>query len=144
VAATVPSVLTAGSARLVGLGYDGVALVPRTSGRPVPMMKFTLQSVTLTGHPTLTIHQNGSVAVTRTSLLSFSGHVVLYATKLSGDLLGIPVTLTASSPLSLVLRLLKPLTQGLTVTMTNVVTDQPVATAGASQWASYVISVRPV
>jgi hypothetical protein len=99
--------------------------------------------VTLTGHPTLTIHQNRSVAVTSTSLLSFSGHVVLYATKLSGNLLGVPVTLTASSPLSLVLRLLKPLTQGLTVTMTHVVTEQPVTTAGASQWASYVISVRP-
>ncbi len=108
------------------------------------MMKFSLQSVTLTGHPTLTIHQKRSIAVTSTSLLSFSGHVVLYATKLSGDLLGVPVTLTASSPLSLVLRLLKPLTQGLTVTMTNVVTDQPVTTAGASQWANYLISVRPV
>jgi Family of unknown function (DUF6114) len=144
IAAAVPSVLTAGSARLVGLAYDGVAQVPQSSGRPVPMMKFSLQSVTLTGHPTLTIHQNGSVAVTSTSLLSFSGHVVLYATKLSGNLLGVPVTLTASSPLSLVLRLLKPLTQGLTVTMTNVVTEQPVTTAGASQWATYLISVRPV
>ena len=144
VAATVPAELTAGSARLVGLAYDGVAEVPRRSGGPVPMMKFTLQSVTLTGRPTLTITQNGSLAVTRTSLLSFTGHVVLYATKLSGDLLGVPVTLTASSPLSLVLRLLRPLTQGLTVTMTNVVTEQPVATAGASQWAGYLISVRPV
>ena len=75
-------------------------------GRPVPMMKFTLQSVTLTGSPTLTIHQNASVATTRTSLLSFTGSVALYATKLSGNLLGIPVTLTPSSPLSLVLRLL--------------------------------------
>jgi hypothetical protein len=144
VAATVPAVLTAGSARLVGLAYDGVAEFPRRSGRPVPMMKFTLKSVTLTGRPTLTITQNGSLAVTRTSLLSFTGHVVLYATKLSGDLLGVPVTLTASSPLSLVLRLLKPLTQGLTVTMTNVVTDQPVATAAASRWANYLISVRPL
>ncbi len=144
VAATVPSVLTAGSARLVGLAYDGVAEVPRSAGRPVPMMKFTLQSVTLTGRPTLTIRQKGSVAVTSTSLLSFSGHVVLYATKLSGDLLGLPVTLTASSPLSLVLRVLKPLTLGLTVTMTNVVTDQPLTTASASQWANFLISVRPV
>ena len=143
VAATVPTVLTAGSARLVGLAYDGVAEVPRASGRPVPMMKFTLQSVTLTGSPTLTIHQNASVATTRTSLLSFTGSVVLYATKLSGNLLGIPVTLTPSSPLSLVLRLLRPLTQGLTVTMTKVVTDQPLTVASASRWANYLISVRP-
>ena len=82
--------------------------------------------------------------MTSTSLLSFSGHVVLYATKLSGDLLGVPVTLTASSPLSLVLRLLKPLTQGLTVTMTKVITDQPMTTSDASQWAGFLISVRPL
>jgi hypothetical protein len=144
VAATVPTVLTAGSARLVGLAYDGVAQVPRASGRLVPMMKFSLQSVTLTGSPTLTIQQNASVATTRTSLLSFSGNVVLYATKLSGDLLGLPVTLTPSSPLSLVLQLLRPLTQGLTVTMTKVVTDQPLTIASTSRWANYLISVRPV
>jgi methenyltetrahydromethanopterin cyclohydrolase len=29
------------------------------------------------------------------------------------------------------------------VTMTNVVTDQPVTTADASQWAGFRISVRP-
>jgi Family of unknown function (DUF6114) len=142
VASTVPTVLSAGSAQLVGLGYDGVAEVPRSSGPPLPMMKFTLRSVTLTGNPTLTISENGSVAATSTSRLSFSGNVVLYATKLSGDLLGIPVTITASSPLSLVLQLLRPLTQGLTVTMTHVVTDQPVTTAATSQWDSFLISVR--
>jgi hypothetical protein len=142
VAANAPAVLTAGSARLAGLAYDGVAEMPRSSGPPVQMMKFTLRSVILTGRPTLTIAQNASTAVTSTSLLSFSGHVVLYATKLSGDLLGVPVTLTPDSPLPLVLRLLRPLTQGLTMTMTNVVMDQPLATARASHWANFLISVR--
>jgi hypothetical protein len=135
-------VLTAGSARLVGLGYDGVAEIPRASGPPLAMMKFTLSSVTLTGRPTLTIHENGRTAVTTTSVLSFSGHVVLYATKLSGDLLGVPVTVTASSPLSLVLRVLKPLTDHATVTMTQVATDQPLATSAASQWGTFLISVH--
>jgi hypothetical protein len=143
VASAVPAVLTAGSAKLVGLAYDGVAEVPRSSGGPVQMMKFSLRSVTLTGSPTLTIHQNHSIATTSTSLLSFSGNVVLYATKLSGDLLGVPLTLTPSSPLSLVLRLLSPLTQGLTVTMTHVVTNQPVTTSAASTWSNYLISVKP-
>jgi Family of unknown function (DUF6114) len=143
VAAAVPTALTASSAKLVGLAYDGVAEVPRVSGGPVAMMKFTLQSVTLTGHPTLTIHQNGSIGTTSTTLLSFTGNVVLYATKLSGDLLGLPITLTPSSPLSLVLHLLSPLTQGLTVTMTNVVTNQPMTMAAASRWANFLISVRP-
>jgi uncharacterized protein DUF6114 len=143
VASSVPAVLDAGSAKLVGLAYDGVAQVPMASGGSQPMMKFSLQSVTLTGRPTLTIHQDGSVATTSTSLLSFTGHVVLYATKLSGDLLGIPVTLTTSSPLSLVLQLLRPLTSGLTVTMTNVVTNQPTTTSDASTWSDFLISVKP-
>ncbi len=140
-AAASPSQLTAGSARLAGLAYDGVAEVPRAIGPPLPMMKFTLSSATLTGRPTLTIHEHGTTAVTTTSVLSFSGHVVLYATKLSGDLLGVPVTITASSPLSLVLRVLKPLTGHATVTMTQVTTDQPLATSASSQWSSFLISV---
>lgn len=143
VAASVPTQLTASSAKLVGLAYDGVAEVPRVSGGPLAMMKFTLKSVTLTGSPTLTIHQNGSIGTTSTTLLSFTGNVVLYATKLSGDLLGVPITLTPASPLSLVLKLLSPLTQGLTVTMTHVVTNQPLTTAAASQWSNFLISVRP-
>ena len=106
------------------------------------MMKFTLTSATLTGTPTLTIHERGSTAVTTTSVLSFGGHLVLYATKLSGDLFGARVTLTPASPLPVVLRLLKPLTQHLTVTMTNVVTDRPLATADSSQWADFRINVR--
>jgi hypothetical protein len=143
VAASVPTQLTASSARLVGLAYDGVAEVPRASGGPVAMMKFTLRSVTLTGSPTLTIHQNGSIGTTSTTLLSFTGNVALYTTKLSGNLLGLPITLTPSSPLSLVLKLLSPLTQDLTVTMTHVVTDQPLTTSAASQWSNFLISVRP-
>ncbi len=143
VASAVPSVLNARSAKLVGLAYDGVAEVPRASGGPVQMMKFSLRSVTLTGSPTLTIHQNDSIATTSTTLLSFTGNVVLYATKLSGDLLGVPLTITPSSPLSLVLKLLSPLTQGLTVTMTHVVTNQPVTTSAASTWSNFLISVKP-
>lgn len=140
VASGVPAVLTAGAARLTGLTYDGVAEVARPSGGPVAMMKFTLRSVTLTGNPTLTVHQNGSVATTTASLLSFSGNVVLYATRLSGDLLGAPVAITPSSSLSLITRLLRPLTQGLTATMTHVVTDQPIALAATSHWDNYHIS----
>jgi hypothetical protein len=104
-------------------------------------MKFTLRSVTLTGRPTLTIHQDGSVATTTTSLLSFKGNVVLYATRLSGRLLGADVTITPRSPVSLVVRLLRPLTQGLTVTMTQVVADQPIALAATSQWDNYQIRI---
>jgi hypothetical protein len=58
---------------------------------------------------------------------------VLYATKLSGDLLGVPVTITPASPLATVLQVLAPLTQAVPVPMTNVVTDQPYTTAGSLQ-----------
>lgn len=141
VASGAPAVLTAGSARLTGLAYDGVAEVPRASGGPVAMMKFTLRSVTLTGSPTLVVHQNGSIATTTTSLLSLSGNVVLYTTRLSGDLLGASVTITPTSPASLVVRLLRPLTQGLTATMTHLVTGQPIALAATSHWDGYHLSI---
>ena len=42
--------------------------------------------------------------------MQFTGSVVLYATQLSGDLLGVPVTLTPSSPLVTILQLLKSVT----------------------------------
>ncbi|HSZ28691.1 MAG TPA: hypothetical protein VK784_02910 [Pseudonocardiaceae bacterium] len=137
----VSAVLTAGTARLVGLAYDGVAEVPRSSGAPLAMMKFTLRSLILTGNPALTIRQEGSVATTILSSLSLRGNVVLYATKLSGELLGAQVTLTPSSSLSSAAALLRPLTHGMTVTMTHLVTDQPIALAATSHWAGYRISV---
>ena len=137
----VPAVLAAGLARLKGLAYDGVTDVPQPSGGSLPMMKFTLRSLTLTGNPTLTVHQNGSVATTGMSLLSFSGNVVLYATRLTGDLLGVPVTITPSSPLPRVERLLRSLTQGMTTTMTHVVTGQPILTAATSHWDNFHTTV---
>ncbi len=142
VATTAASTLTAGSARIAGLSYDGVAKVPRAAGGPRRMMKFDIQSVTLTGRPRLTITERGSTATTTTSVLSFTGHVVLYATRLSGDLLGVPLTLTPDSPESVVLRLLKPFSQHLTVTMTNVVTGHPLTLADSSQWRGFTITVH--
>jgi hypothetical protein len=131
-AAVAPSSLTANSALLEGLSYDGVAQVATASGT-VTMMKFTMTSLTLTGDIALTVSEGGGTAVTRSSSMYFGGPVVLYATKLSGDLLGIPVTITPTSPLATVLQLLAPVTQAVPVPMTNVVTDQPYTTAGSLQ-----------
>jgi Family of unknown function (DUF6114) len=131
-AAAAPSSLTADSALLEGLAYDGVAQVPTANGT-VTMMKFTMNSLTLTGDIALTVTEGGGTDVTRSSSMHFGGPVVLYATKLSGDLLGIPVTITPDSPLATVLQLLAPLTQAVPVPMTNVVTDQPYTTAGSLQ-----------
>ncbi len=131
-AAAAQSSLTADSALLEGLSYDGVAQVATASGT-VTMMKFTMSSLTLTGNIALTVSEGEGTAVTRSSSMHFGGPVVLYATKLSGDLLGIPVTITPNSPLATILQLLAPVTRAVPVPMTKVVTDQPYTTAGSLQ-----------
>lgn len=139
-ASAAQSSLTADSALLEGLSYDGVAHVPTAAGT-VTMMKFTMTSLTLTGDIALTVSEGGGTAVTRSTSMHFGGPVVLYATKLSGDLLGIPVTITPASPLATILKLLAPVTQAVPVPMTNVVTDQPYTTAGSLQASSLQIGV---
>lgn len=117
--------LVTGSALLLGASYKGVAQVPTASGTTVPMMEFTMNSLTLDGAPTLTVNQGGVSAVTSGSSMQFTGNVVLYATQLSGNLLGVPVTLTPSSPLATILQLLKSVTPLVPLKLTNVTTNQP-------------------
>ncbi|HEV2252034.1 MAG TPA: DUF6114 domain-containing protein [Streptosporangiaceae bacterium] len=71
--------------------------------------------------------------VTTNSSLDFSGGVVLYATKLSGSLLGVPVTLTPGNVVTLLLKLLNSLTPLVPVTMTNVTTDDFLVASGSLQ-----------
>jgi hypothetical protein len=61
--------------------------------------------------------------------MHFTGDVVLYATQLSGDLLGVPVALTPRSPLATVLRLLNSVTPLVPLKLTNVSTQQPYISA---------------
>ena len=117
--------LITGSAVLLGASYTGVAQVPTASGKAVPMMEFTMNSLTLAGSPTLTVTQGGVSSVTSGTSMQFSGSVVLYVTKLSGDLLGVPVTLTPGSPLATILRLLNSVTPLVPLKLTNVTTNQP-------------------
>jgi hypothetical protein len=117
--------LETATAQIRGFAYHGVAHVPTAGGGTVAMMKFTMDSLMLTGTPTMTITQNGLTSATTASSMTFSGHVVLYATRLSGDLLGVPVTITPSSPLSLILKLANPVTPSVPLKLTNVTTDQP-------------------
>lgn len=65
----------------------------------------------------------GQTTVTTNSSLDFSGGVVLYATKLSGSLLGVPITLTPGNVVTALLKLLNSLTPLVQGTMTNVTTD---------------------
>ena len=125
--------LVTGSALLLGASYKGVAQVPTASGTTVPMMEFTMNSLTLDGAPTLTVTQGGVSSVTSGSSMQFTGSVVLYATQLSGDLLGVPVTLTPSSPLATILQLLKSVTPLVPLKLTNVTTNQPYISSNSLQ-----------
>jgi hypothetical protein len=127
--ASSPSSLTAASAVITGFAYDGLATVHTARG-PVKMMQFTMSSLSLSGVD-LTVSQGGAVLTTHAPQLDLSGKVVLYATKLSGDLLGVPVTITPQSPLATILQVTAPLTKSVPVPMTNVVTDQPYTSANS-------------
>jgi hypothetical protein len=125
--ASSPASLTAASAVITGFAYDGLATVHTARG-PVKMMQFTMSSLSLSGVD-LTVSQGGAVLTTHAPELDLSGKVVLYATRLSGDLLGVPVTITPQSPLATILQVTAPLTKSVPVPMTNVVTDQPYTSA---------------
>jgi hypothetical protein len=92
-----------------------------------------MNSLTLNGTPTLTVTQGRGSAVTSGSSMQFTGNVVLYATQLSGDLSGVPVTLTPGSPLATVLQLLNSVTPAVPLKLTNVSTRQPYISANSLQ-----------
>jgi len=121
-ASTATSVIVAGSATLDGMSYQGTAQVPTASGT-LTMMKFTMSSLTLTGGVRATVTQNGQTTETSDSSLDFSGGVILYAIKLSGSLLGVPITLTPGNVITVLLKVLNSLTPLVPVTITNVTTN---------------------
>jgi len=137
---TAQSTLTASSVSMTGFTYDGVVSVPTTAG-PVQMMQFSASTLDLNGMQ-LAVTQGGATMTTTASSLDFSGHVVLYATQLSGDLLGIPLTITPSTPLATILQLLGQagVSQLLPLTMTNVTTSQPFTSADGMTASALLIS----
>ncbi len=133
VASAATEVLTAGSATLAHFAYAGNVSLPVGGGGSVSMMKFTADSITLAGGVTDTVAQGGTTTVTSSPTLAFSGGVTLYATKLTGSLLGVPLTFTPSTVSAVLLTIASVLTSSATITMTNVTTDQPIVIAGALQ-----------
>jgi hypothetical protein len=82
--------LVTGSALLLGASYQGVAQVPTASGKAVPMMGVH-HELADPGRRAHADRDPGRVSsVTSGSSMQFTGSVVLYATELSGDLLGSP------------------------------------------------------
>ena len=62
------------------------------------MLKFRMNAMTFAGRATLTVQRHSVPLVTTGSSFGFTGHVVLYTTKLSGELNGVKVTFTPKSP----------------------------------------------
>ncbi len=121
-AATARSHLSASSAMLTGASFDGVADV-RTADGIVPMLEFTMSSLTLSG-TTIKIVVSGVTVSASAVSLGFSGGVVLLTTKISGYLHGTRVTYTPQRPPSSVPR---------DATFTDMVTGQPYLTAASLQ-----------
>ncbi|HUN33296.1 MAG TPA: hypothetical protein VMU95_14900 [Trebonia sp.] len=123
------SVLSGNTATLVDFTYRGNAKLPTAAGGTVTMMKFTASSLTLSGHAEDVVTEAGVTATTSSPTMALNGNVVLYATKLSGTLDGIPLTFTPTTISGLLLRVANVITGHGTITMTSVSTDQALATA---------------
>jgi hypothetical protein len=128
VAPTAISVITASSATLDNFTYAGNAKLPLASGGTVTMMKFTASSLILSGAADA-VTEAGHTAITSSPEMAFNGNVVLYATKLSGTLDGIPLTFTPTTISGLLLKVANLITSNGQITMTSVTTDQATGTA---------------
>jgi hypothetical protein len=137
VAAAATAVLTAQTAGITGFHYAGNVNVPVAGGSQA-MMKFTADSIDLSGNVTVTVTQDGTTVTTVSAAQDFSDGVTLYATKLSGSLLGIPLTFTPSTisaslltlPNAGLLKLANLVTGAIPLTLTNVTTDQLLISGG--------------
>jgi hypothetical protein len=140
VASAATEVLTAGTATMTALNYQGNVNVPLASGGTVAMMKFTADSIALASGVTDTVTQGGSNSATSSPTLTFSGGVTLYATKLCGSLAGVPLCFTPTTVSSVLLSLANLLTGVVPITFTNVTTDQPIVLAGSLQTGALTLS----
>jgi uncharacterized protein DUF6114 len=111
---TVRSTLRASSIKMVGARFAGVATLPTANG-PVETLKFTMDRAVLRE-----VTQTTGAGILRTPQLTLSGNVVMFATKMSAKLLGVPVTFTPAKP--------PPLTLPYMV-MTSLVSEQPAVLA---------------
>ena len=106
-----------------GLSFAGVAQV-RTPSGVVPMVKFRMRALTLSGVRLLVAAGAGDSSLTSNTSLGLTGGIVLYAARLSGDVHGVRVTFTPrQAP-----REVRP-----DLVLTDLVADQPFATADSLQ-----------
>jgi hypothetical protein len=94
-------------------------------------MKFTADSIDLSGNVTVTVTQDGTTVTTVSASQDFSDGVTLYATKLSGSLLGVPLTFTPSTISAVLLTVANAASGVVPLTMTGVTTDQFLISGGS-------------
>ena len=133
------SVLSAGSVSLTDFQYQGNVSIPVAGGGSQEMMEFTASSADLSGDVTVAVTEGGLTTDTSSPSLGFSDGMTLYATKLCGDLVGIPLCFTPTTVSSVLLSIANLVTAAVPITMTDVTTSQPLATAGALQTGSLTI-----
>jgi hypothetical protein len=134
------SVLTAGSVTLTDFQYKGNVCIPVSGGAACQeMMEFTASSADLSGDVTVSVTEGSQTTSTSSPSLAFSDGMTLYATKLCGKLAGIPLCFTPTTISSVLLSVANLLTAAVPITMTDVTTDQPLATAGSLQTGSLTI-----
>ncbi|MWK36267.1 hypothetical protein GEV43_20960 [Actinomadura sp. J1-007] len=114
--------LRAASLTMTGLSYDGVAELSSARGT-VRALKFSMSKAVLKDVDQTTRNGGGRTRL-RTGNLTLDGDVVMYTTRMSSKLLGIPLTFTPEQP--------PPLTLPYMV-MTDVVSEQPSVRAGGAQ-----------
>jgi hypothetical protein len=122
-AASTRSGLTAASALLTGLSFDGVATV-RTRGGTVPMLRFSMNELILSDGELRARATAGSSPLIRESLASIVGHVILYTTRFSYESRGKTMTFTPRRP---------PAALPRNVTCTNFITGRLYLTSDALQ-----------
>jgi hypothetical protein len=123
--------MTVGSATMTRFTYKGNVNLPAAGGGTVQMMEFTVDSMTMT-HAVTQISEDGQTGTETDASFSASG-VTMYATRLSGSLLGVPVTFTPSTASAVLLSVANLATGLVPITMTSVTADQAVILAGQAQ-----------
>jgi hypothetical protein len=126
--------MTVGSATMNGFVYKGNVNLPLAGGGTIQMMEFTVSSMTMSNAVTQ-IMENGQTGTETDAAFSASG-VTLYATRLTGDIYGIPlpVTFTPTTALTQLLKITNLATGTvLPISMTNLIADQAVILAGQAE-----------
>lgn len=142
-----PAQITSGSATLSHFNYQGLVSMPVAgTGQHIEMMKFTANSIALGDGVVGSVHANGVTTFSRSATLDFQGNVVLYTTELSGclDVLSVRtpicVDMTPGSIQTVLGQIAGYLSDVVPLKMSNVVTHQPLTSAGSLTAGSLSIS----